>query len=76
MSSPCSGGGIVSAGSEIAASKGREFPQSVQLLLAFERYCEVKRTCPDLYLDDQGDSSCRVSGGRCVLKNCPKMRGA
>lgn len=52
---------------------------SLQLLADFAKYCEIKRGCPHLSLDEEGTPCCRQnqhSKGRCEFFSCPRVRGA
>ncbi len=50
-------------------------PKSAQLLVDFAQYCEIRRDCPHLSMDEQGVSKClyRDSNGECKFENCPRI---
>jgi hypothetical protein len=61
---------------EQLSARSIELPESVRLILGFNRYCETKQACPSLYLDERGTPSCRATGNKCAFENCPKVRSA
>lgn len=50
-------------------------PRSAQLLVDFTQYCEIRRDCPHLSMDEQGAPKChhRDLNGECKFENCPRM---
>ena len=50
-------------------------PKGAQLLIDFARYCEIKRYCPHLSVNEQGVPKClhRDPNGECRFESCPKM---
>jgi len=51
-------------------------PGSMRLLVDFARYCEIKRDCPHLCIDENGAPRCHHPDfdGACRFEECPIMK--
>lgn len=59
----------------ISSETVEHLPKSARLLVDFAQYCEIKRDCPHLSVNEQGAPKCRHpnSNEECKFENCPRI---